>query len=100
PARSISPPKLVFRAVLVLIQSQSGLTSSRLDLNWSGIRGSSGINMNLVSRLVKRPSEEEIVVPFRAVLATKRPQEHEWKNDHFEQAPAVRASHVRAPAKG
>jgi hypothetical protein len=43
----------------------------------------------LVSGLVKCPSEEEIVVPLGAVLATKWPQQQKWENDHFEQATAV-----------
>jgi hypothetical protein len=60
------------------------------------MRRSSRIVVNLVSGLVECPSEEKIVVPLRAVLTTKRPQQQKRKNGHFEQSAAVRASDVHA----
>jgi hypothetical protein len=63
------------------------------------MRQSSRIKVDLVSGLVKCPSEEKIVVPLRAVLTTKWPQQQKWENDHFVQAAAVRAPDVHTSAE-
>ncbi len=59
---------------------------------------SSSIMVNLLSRLVERPGEKEIIVPLLAILAAKWPQHQKRENDHFDHAPAMRVPHIQAPA--
>ncbi len=42
---------------------------------------SSSIMVNLLSRLVERPGEKEIIVPLLAILAAKWPQHQKWENE-------------------
>jgi hypothetical protein len=59
---------------------------------------SSKVRVNLISGLVKCPSEEKIIVPLGAILAAKWPQQQKGKQDRFEQTTTVRAPDVHAAA--
>jgi hypothetical protein len=48
---------------------------------------------------VKRPGENQIIVPLGAVLAAKRAQEEKRQNQHFEQPAPMRAANVKAVAR-
>jgi hypothetical protein len=48
---------------------------------------------------MKRPGENQIIVPLGAVLAAKRAQQQKRKNQHFEQPSPMGAANVKAVAR-